>query len=257
MSRPLDLLAISPHPDDAELFCGGLICLMSKRYRVGVLDLSRGELSSRGDIKTRARETARASKVMRLAWRENLALPDGAIGYHSADMPLEAQLQMLIETLRRARAHILLAPYHEERHPDHEGASALVTRAAFLAGLTKWPSQYPAHITGQIIYYPVRVDPAPSFIVDITSCVKQKQRAIECYSSQLDRSHRDSKGANTLLSSPLQKQARAGRDNYFGSMIGVASGEPYVVRGALNISDPIKFFRAAPLSGALSMLPIG
>ena len=253
MPRPLDLLAVAPHPDDAELFCGGLICLMSRRYRVGVLDLSRAELSSRGDLKSRARETARATKVLGLAWRENLALPDGAIGYPSADMPLDAQLQALIDALRKTRPQMLLAPYYQERHPDHEGASALVTRAAFMAGLTKWPSPHPAHNITQIIYYPVRVDPAPSFIVDITSCAKQKQRAIECYASQL---HRTTKDSDTLLSSPLQAQARRGREHYFGSMIGVAAGEPYVVRGALNISDPLKFFRAAPLTGALSMLPL-
>ena len=256
MSRPLDLLAIAPHPDDAELFCGGLICLMSKRHRVGILDLSRGELSSRGDLKTRARETARATKTLGVCWRENLALPDGAVGFTAADMPLDTQLQALIDTLRRVRPEMLLAPYQEDRHPDHEGASSLVTRAAFLAGLSKWASPHPAHQIKEIIFYPIRVEPQPTFIVDITSCVRQKHRAIECYKSQLHRSGRESKDSKTLLSSPLQSRAREGREHYFGSMIGVTAGEPYLVRGPLNISDPIKFFRSAPLAGALSMSPL-
>lgn len=256
MLRPLDLLAIAPHPDDAELFCGGLICLMSKRYRVGILDLSRGELSSRGDVKLRAKETARSTKILGIAWRDNLGLPDGAVGFPTVDMPLDTQLQALVDTLRKVRPQFVLAPYHEERHPDHEGASALVTRAAFMSGLTKWPSAHAAHKIEQIIYYPVRVDPKPSFIVDISSVTKQKIRAIECYASQFHQGARDAKAPKTLLASPLQSHARQGREAYFGSMIGAAAGEPYIVRGALNVSDPVKFFRTAPLSGALSALPM-
>ena len=131
-SYGIDVLAFGPHPDDVEIFCGGvLITLADLGYRTGILDLTRGELASQGTVDERAREAEEAAKVMGLAIRENLGLPDGFIdqGANSPHLPLA------VEAIRRHRPELLLVPWIEERHPDHVAASGLMTRALFFAGL--------------------------------------------------------------------------------------------------------------------------
>lgn len=245
--RSLTCLAIAPHPDDAELFCGGLLAkLVGQGHRVGVVDLSAGELASQGTPELRREEARAASEVLGLTLRENLGLPDGAL-----DAANPEQLATLVAALRRYRPELLLAPYERERHPDHEAASALATRAAFMAGLRRYAGddpQLPPFRPRTLLYYQMRVGFRPSFVVDISAHVATKRAAIACHASQLGR---DPKAAvegpdgpsGTLISSSDTLAFIDARDRTHGAMIGASHGEAYFCKPALSIGDPISFFR--------------
>ena len=244
----IQLLAFAPHPDDVELFCSGLLLAAKHQgHTTGIVDLSRGELSSQGSIEKRERESAAASKVLNLDIRENLGLPDGSIGVGS---DAEEQLKTVVCALRRLRPSFVVVPYEKARHPDHSNASALLSRAVFFAGVKNFASEKEkAHRVGGVFYYSMRVEAKPSFIVDISAFRSKKLEAIQCYSSQTVRS--DEK-ANTLISSPLSLTSLEARDAHYGAKIGAAYGEPYVVRTGVSISDPVKHFSENPTAEALS-----
>lgn len=254
----LDLMLVAPHPDDVELFCGGLAALsVQQGHRVGILDLSRGELSTQGDVVDREREASEAAKVLGIAWRQNLALPDGSIGHESGNLAVSEQLRRLVETVRTARPAVVVAPYWHERHPDHVAASHLVTRAVFLAALPKYVTDSAGatqtgvapHRVTQMLYYPMRVEAKVSLVVDISGVIEQKRAAIACYRSQIVRLDA---GQPTLVSSPLLQSSLDARDGSFGAKIGVSFGEGFIARSPLPVSDPTAFFRAANLNAALS-----
>jgi len=229
----IDLLCIAPHPDDAEIWCGGYLALASKQgYNVGVLDLSLGELSSRGDLKTRAAETKKASKILGLNYRANLRLKDGEICQSKKD------IAAIVDKLRELKPKFLLLPYWEERHPDHLRASLGATEAVFFASLKKYPySKKPPHSVTQVIYYIERVEAEPSFYVDITAVQRLKSDAISAYSSQVKAS---SRSPQTLLSDPLTASALEARDRVFGARIGVPFAEGFISRSAIALKDPIE-----------------
>lgn len=233
----LEALAFAPHPDDAELFCGGLLLRLGDLgYRTGVVDLTRGEAASRGTVAVRAEETARASQVLGLQVRDNLGLPD--TGLRAGD---EAQVRALVACLRQHRPELVIAPWERERHPDHEACSALVTRAVFLAGLRNHaPELGPAVTPRQVLYYPQRQLATPSFVVDVSDQADRKRQAILCHASQV---LPDPGAAPTLVGSNLAIPSLEARDRFYGAHIGVAFGEPYVVRPLLGLHDPIDHFR--------------
>lgn len=238
----LDVLALAPHPDDAELFCGGLLArLAAAGYRVGVLDLTQGERASRGSTDQRQREAQAATDVLGLAYRGNLALPDGGL---RGDDP--AQILAIAEELRRLRPELLLAPWREERHPDHRAAAQLAESAAFLAGLVNYPaSGSPAHKVLQLLYYPQRVEVRPSFVVDIADFAAQKALAIACHASQVGVEQEPLAEGELapLVSSALALPALRARDAYYGAQVGSAAGEPYLCAEALPVADPLALFR--------------
>lgn len=246
----LDVLAFGPHPDDVELFCGGLLARMADRgYRTGVVDLTRGEKSSRGTPETRAAETDAASRVLGLAHRENLGLPDAWLdpwaGFEAADEDERARraaVARVVEVLRRLRPEIVVAPWERERHPDHEAASALVTRALFFAGVRKFETAppRPAFSPRQVLYYPMRHLAEPSFVVDVSAVYDRKTAAVQCYASQV-RPRADA--PETLVGSPLSLSSLEARDRFYGARIGVSHGEPYIVRETLGLADPVDHFR--------------
>lgn len=226
----LDLLCIAPHPDDAEIWCGGYLALAAAQgYRTGVLDMTKGELSSRGDLKTRAMETKAASKVLSLSYRGNLGLPDGGVGRK------EGQLKKVVTALRRLRPKLLLIPYWEERHPDHSATSKLCSEALFFAGLNRYQAPGKPHTVSATLFYLQRFEVEPSFYIDISTVYPTKLKAIEAYHSQLG-----TKGKMTLLSDPLTAKALEGRDRHFGARIGVEFAEGYISRAALGLDDPIQ-----------------
>jgi bacillithiol biosynthesis deacetylase BshB1 len=236
----LDLLAFGPHPDDVELFCGGLLADAARRgHRAGVVDLTRGEMASRGTPETRAAETEAASRELGLAHRENLGLPDAGVRVDDASVAL------VVEALRRLRPEIVVAPYWSERHPDHEAASALVTRALFLAGLRKFGEGEP-HAPRQVLYYPMRHLAEPSFVVDTTGVHARKMAAVRCYGSQV---LAQAGAPATLVGSALSLSSLEARDAFYGAQIGVAFGEPYVVRETLGLADPLDHFRRNHFGG--------
>ena len=236
-----DAVAFAAHPDDAELSCGGLLAKLSRAGRsVGIVDLTRGELSSRGDLTTRALETERASTVLGLKLRENLALPDGGVSAESQE-----QLKLVVAAIRRTRPELLLVPYYD-RHPDHGSACDLVTKAVFFASLVKFDDGQGGvrHLPRQVLYYQMRYAFEPSFVVDISDVHALKVEAGKCYASQLGLdSDIKPNQAPTLISSPLTLSSLEARDRYFGAMIGVNYAEGFKVRNVLKIDDPISHFR--------------
>jgi bacillithiol biosynthesis deacetylase BshB1 len=242
----IDVLAFGPHPDDVEIFCGGaMITLADRGYKTGVVDLTRGELSSQGTTAGRAREAEAASAVLGLAVRLNLALPDGAID----PAPASPQLPIVVDAIRQHRPELLLVPWIEERHPDHVAAGKLLTRGAFLAGLKKFAtaSAAPAFSPRQVLYYEMRHRMPASFIVDTTAAWERKVRAIACHASQVTR--RDA-AADTLISSPLALEAIEARDRFRGSEIGVRYGEALHSPQAMGLIDPLAHFRINPFAKA-------
>lgn len=235
----VEVLAFGPHPDDVELFCGGtMICMAKLGYRTGVVDLTRGELASHGNSEERAREAEQAGEVLGLSFRENLGLPDSGI-----DPSSSAQLQVVVEAIRRRRPELVLIPWIEERHPDHSAAGVLLTKAIFFAGVRKLETDPPSErfVPRQVLYYQMRHRFLPSFVVDTSSAAEDKRRAIECHRSQLQRK-RDA----TLIGSPMAVDAIDARDRYYGSMIGTRHAEPFKSASTLGVVDPIAHFRSNP-----------
>lgn len=241
----VDVLAFGPHPDDVELFCGGILRSLVLRGRsVGVVDLTRGERASHGTPEERARETAAASAILGLTFRENLELPDTLL-----DARDRSQLERVVEAIRRLRPELILAPWSEERHPDHVATSALVTQATFYAGVRKIETSPASErfVPRQLLYYPMRHHVVPSLVVDTSAVAADKRAAIACYASQIGRKPGEDP---TLISSPRAIDAIDARDRYFGSMIGAAHGEPLRAAQMLGVTDLVQHFRDNPFEGA-------
>jgi N-acetylglucosamine malate deacetylase 1 len=245
----LEVLAFGPHPDDVELFCGGLLAQMARLgHRTGIVDLTRGEKSSRGTPETRAAETAESSRVLGLTVRENLGLPDGWVdpwaGFEApeAERARTAPITRIVEVLRRLRPELVLVPWQHERHPDHEATSELVTRALFFTSVRKFETEpaHPPFTPRQVLYYPMRHLAEPSFVTDVTAVHGQKMAAVRCYASQVE-ARPD--GPQTLVGSPLSLTSLEARDRFYGAQIGVSHGEPYVLRETLGLVDPVEHFR--------------
>jgi bacillithiol biosynthesis deacetylase BshB1 len=178
----LDILIIAPHPDDAELgMAGGVLRLKAEGLSVGVLDLTNGEPTPFGSPEIRARETAAATAILGLDWRENLGLPN-----RSLEASLAARAQ-LAGVFRRTRPRWLFAPYWVDAHPDHVAATSLVEAARFWSKLTKTDLPGAPHYPERIFYYycfHLRQIPQPAFVLDISEFWQQKLAAISCYRSQ-------------------------------------------------------------------------
>ena len=247
--QTLDALAISPHPDDAEMCCGGTLAkLVSRGHRVGILDLTRGELASNGTPEERARESAEAAKVIGLAYRGNLDLPDGFIANTlSGDGPTQGPagpVARLVGILRSLRPTILLAPPAAARHPDHVAAARLTERAVFFAGVKKYPAQSEAATfrPRRVISYMMRAGLSPDFVVDVSEVYETKRRAVSCYASQLARGV---ERVSTLANAPESHDALEARDRVFGGLIGVNYAEGFTLDGTLSIDNPVSHFATA------------
>ncbi len=227
----LDLLALSPHPDDAELSCGGWLALAAARgQRVQILDLTHGELATNGTPAGRAAEALAAAAALGVTRAPCLGLPDGGL---RADEP--DHLAAVVQALRRLRPRLLLAPWVEARHPDHAAAGALAERAVFFAGVRRYRPDLGAPTRpGRLVFYPQRQEVTPSFVVDVSDSYPRKQQALACHASQLGPG-----GAPTLINAPLGLEAWAVRDRYWGAAIGVRHGEPYLIRGPVPLADPL------------------
>ena len=231
----LDILAIGPHPDDVELSCGGtIIKLVKQGRRVGILDLTQGELGTRGDRRTRAQEAARAAAVMGVALRENLKLPDGNIA-----SSMENRLK-LVRAIRTWQPDVLLFPYPVDRHPDHERAHVLCREAWFTAGLQKvrtsagGKNQDPFRPRA---YYHFRqwYEFSPSFIVDVSAEFEQRMETMRAYRSQFyDPGSRE---RETVLSTPEFLELIRTKLEYYGDRIGKKYGEPFFSPASLEVKD--------------------
>lgn len=238
---PLDVLALGPHPDDVELSCGGLLAASAARgQRVGIADLTRGELSTNGTVEVRAGEAAAAAEILGAVVRENLGLPDGGLRSEHAE-----HIDAVVGVIRRWRPALLLAPHTAARHPDHAATGALARTAGFLAGVRKHrPDLGAPHRPGRVLWYPQRHEVRPDLVVDVTEVYGTKQAAIAAHASQLG-------GRPTLLNQPLGTEAFEVRDRYWGASIGVRYGEPYLSGGPVPVRDPVSHFLTHPESPVL------
>ncbi|MFZ4635770.1 MAG: bacillithiol biosynthesis deacetylase BshB1 [Pirellulales bacterium] len=214
----LDALVIAPHPDDAELGMGGTIALMlAQGMSVGILDLTDGEPTPRGSVEIRTRETAAASAVLGITWRENLGLPNRRL---RASLRARGSLAGVI---RRSRPRWLFAPHWVDAHPDHVAATRLVEAARFWAKLTKCDLDGEPWHPERIYHYScvhLKTVRRPSFVVDISSTWNLKGRSLACYASQFPQP--------TGTPGVLDRVAAA--DAWWGSVIGTSHGEPFWAR---------------------------
>ncbi len=219
----VDLLVFGPHPDDIEIGLGGTVARhVAMGARVGLCDLTAGELGTNGTVEERIVEADAAARVLGAAWRTNLRLPDGGLD-GGAD-----QIGALVDVIRRWRPRAVAAPYWRDRHPDHGAASALVTRAVFDAGLRRFPRGGEPWRPGWVCYYFIN-DMAPaSFVVDVSAHYETKRRALACHRSQFEPAWEGA--APTRLMSPRFRQLIESRDAQFGAQAGVAFAEGIVVR---------------------------
>lgn len=231
----VDILAIGAHPDDVELCCAGtLAALRAAGKRFGLVDLTHGEMGTRGTAAIREEEAARAAEILGAASRETLDFGDGGLRT-GRDEELT-----LLEIIRRQTPRLILCPYPDDRHPDHARAGALVTSAAFYAGLRKIETRHPAHRPQQVIYFSTFLVHAPTFVVNITSAHTKKMEAIRAFASQFHDPNRHE--PETLLSSERFLRDIEARDRHYGMMIGVEFGEGFISRRPPRIDDPAAVF---------------
>jgi len=252
MEEALDVLAVGTHPDDLEIACGGTLLLLGNRgHRVGAVDLTRGELGTRGSAELRAEETAAAGRILKLYVRENLGIPDGHIE-NNVDNRLR-----VIRVLRRYRPRLVLAPYWEERHPDHVHASRLVTEAAFQSGLSRIETGQESFRPYRVLFYVSRVGFRPSFVVDISETFERKMEALRCYRSQFhdDQTASRSGERQTLISTPYAQEVFETIFRYYGAMVGARYGEPFLLREPLELVDPVTFFAEFPDTKQAHLFP--
>ncbi len=229
----VDLLAVFAHPDDMELSVGGtMLKLKDLGYRTGALDVTRGEMGTRGTVEGRAREAEDAAKILRLDARENLGLADGHVFVD------EAARREMVRAFRRLKPRLVLTHQADDSHPDHDHIAELVRECSRLAAMRNYDFETgEERIKPPIVAHNVfsrRV--VPSFVVDISKFLDAKMDAIAAHRSQFY--DPDSTEPETMLTGKDYLDQLANRSRYFGSLIGVAAGEPFYVREALNVEDP-------------------
>jgi bacillithiol biosynthesis deacetylase BshB1 len=228
MDTDLDILAFSPHPDDAEMgSAGSLIKAVQNGLRAGVIDLTEGSLASRGNLKQRQKEKQKATDLMGLCLRQSLGLPDSEIGKKP-----EHRLS-IINMIRETRPRIVLAPYWKDRHPDHAAAGKLIQEAVFYSGVAKLGSGQP-YKPDRLYYYMIHHPFQPSFVVDISEEWDQKMAVLRVYQSQFQ--FKDDE-METAISQPEFMQFVKARAVWFGAMIGANYGEPFLVKGPVPLSE--------------------
>jgi bacillithiol biosynthesis deacetylase BshB1 len=257
-AAPLDVLAIAAHRDDVEQTCGGTLLKMAQRgQRTGILDLTQGEMGTRGTAEDRAREAADAARILRVSWRHALDIPDGRV-----ENTWENRLKVA-HVIREQRPRVVILPYWEGRHPDHYTASTLGYEACFLAGLAKLdvsaasvdPGDSPASLTAgrrqdsrqdagaaklpphrpfKIIYATLYYDVRPTFVVDITELFEMRFQALMAYTSQFS----DQDAGKDLF--PAQAEIRARIEamaRFYGLLGGVTYAEPFLQKEVGLVED--------------------
>ncbi len=231
----LDILAFGAHPDDIELFAGGTLAKMaSLGHTTGVIDMTRGELGSRGTPAIRAKEAKTAARILGLKVGENLGLRDGSIQVTPA-----ARLKV-IRVIRKYRPLLVLVHHWDDKHPDHVNTSRLVTEAAHHAGLAKIATGQERFRPNTILYFKLPSTAPPSLVVDVTEFANQRLEAIRAHRSQLFDPSSDAPA--TYLSQPDFLARVDAVHAYYGTLIGRARGEGFVVKGTFEVADPVSFF---------------
>lgn len=222
----VDLLVFGPHPDDIEIGFGGAVALhVARGFRVGLCDLTRGELGSNGTVEERLAEAEAARAVLGADWRLNLGWPDGG----PYDTP--EHVDDVVRLVRAARPEVVGVPYWNDRHPDHRAASDLLARAIFKAGLRRHLPTVEAWRPRQVCYYFINDDAPVSFALDVSEVYDKKRQALACHATQFAPSARDR--VETRLTATTFGQLIESRDARLGALTGVAFAEGVVVREPL------------------------
>ncbi len=235
----IDLLAIAAHRDDVEQTCGGTLLKMAERgHRTGILDLTRGEMGTRGSAEDRAREAAAAAKILQVSWREALDIPDGRV-----ENTWENRLKVA-RVIRQTRPRVVILPYWEGRHPDHYTASKLGYEACFLAGLAKLAiSHQPSAVNSEesaphrpfkIIYATLYHDIRPTFVVDISEQFEARFESLMAYKSQFS----DQEAGKDIF--PAREEIRARIESmarFYGMMAGATYAEPFLQKEVGLVDD--------------------
>jgi bacillithiol biosynthesis deacetylase BshB1 len=225
----VDVLAIAAHPDDVEQTCGGTLLKLAERgYRTAVLDLTAGDMGTRGTPERRLEESQEAARLMGLEWRGNLCFPDARL-----ENSLPARMTLAGE-IRRLRPRVAILPYWEGRHPDHYNASRLAYEAIFAAGLKKLDDTLAPHRPFKILYAAQYANVTPSFVVDITPYFDRRMDALMAYRSQYAD---DVDGASLFPKEAEIRDRLAAIARFYGNLIGVRYGEAYVVKEMIAVDD--------------------
>jgi bacillithiol biosynthesis deacetylase BshB1 len=226
---PLDILAIAAHRDDVEQTCGGTLLKMAQRgCRTGILDLTQGEMGTRGSAADRAREAEAATQILQVSWRQALDIPDGRV-----ENTWENRLKVA-RVVRETRPRVVILPYWQGRHPDHYTASVLGYEACFLAGLSRLGVDGEPHRPFKIIYASLYHDVRPSFVVDISDQFEARFQALMAYQSQ----YSDQQAGTDLF--PKQAEIRErlqAMAAYYGLLAGVRYAEPFVQKEIGLVDD--------------------
>ena len=241
---PLDVLAIAAHRDDVEQTCGGTLLKMAQKgQRTGILDLTQGEMGTRGSADDRAREAAEAARILRISWREALSIPDGRVENTYVNRLLIASV------IRRTRPRVVILPYWKGRHPDHYTCSTVGYEACFLAGLKKLdipgslaregvqhPSaeNLPPHRPFKIVYATLYYDVRPTFVVDITEQFETRLASLMAYKTQFA-DQEEGRGifpAHEEIRDRIHSMAR-----FYGMMAGVKYAEPFLQKEVGLVDD--------------------
>ena len=225
----LDVLAIAAHPDDIEQTCGGTLIRMAEiGYRTGALDLTAGDMGTRGTPEERLAEAEVAAGHMRLAWRGNLRFPDARL-----ENTLSARMTLAVK-IRELRPRVVILPYWEGRHPDHYRASELGYEACFLAGLKKLDEYSAPHRPYKVIYASLYANVKPSFVVDISGQFKARMAALLSYQSQYGA---QDEGSGLFPQEQEIRERLGAAARFYGNLIGVKYGEPFVVKETMQVDD--------------------
>jgi bacillithiol biosynthesis deacetylase BshB1 len=229
----IDLLAIAAHPDDVELTCGGTLLKMAQRgYKTGILDLTAGEMGTRGTPEIRAKEAARAAKLLAVKWRGTLGVPDSDV------QPSRQNKLRLAAVIRELRPKTVILPYWEARHPDHYHASTLGYEACFLAGLKQLPIEGQPFRPFKILYSISYADVRPTFVVDITAQYERRRKAILAFASQFRPGKTEKKTKVYLAIDRLEADMNQLARRY-GQMIGADFGEPFLQKELMKVDDVV------------------
>ncbi len=231
----LDILIFAAHPDDAELGMGGTISkLVLEGKSVGIIDFTEAELSSNGSVESRRLETEEASKVLSVSIRENLKVADGSVR-------VEAKIKTeVIKLLRNYKPRIVFAPYFNDRHPDHIGASKIVKEAVFFSGLVKIKTELDGedqqiHRPDKLYYYMQTYEFTPSFVVNISEHFEIKMKSLRAYKSQFINPNEE--GKFTFISDPKFVKMLEARARHYGFQIRKEYGEPFFSEEAIELEN--------------------
>jgi bacillithiol biosynthesis deacetylase BshB1 len=233
----IDILAMAAHRDDVEQTCGGTLLKMAERgYSTGILDLTRGEMGTRGSAEERGREAEEAAKILRVSWRRALDIPDGRV-----ENTYENRLKVA-RVIRELRPRVYVLPYWLARHPDHYTAGILGYEACFLAGLAKLvltkkepvDDPLPPHRPFKIVYSSLYYDVRPTFVVDISEQFEARFRALMAYRSQ----YSDQEAGSGIFMPSSQIRARIeSMARFYGALAGVEYGEPFIQKEVGLVDD--------------------